>query len=785
VSRALPDVRDGLKPVHRRILYAMWTLGLKAASKYRKSATVVGEVIGKYHPHGDAAVYQSMVRMAQDFALRYMMVNGQGNFGSIDGDNAAAMRYTEAKLQSIAEEMLYDIEKKTVDFKPNYDDSMFEPVVLPSKLPNLLLNGSVGIAVGMTTNIPPHNLNELCDATIHLIDNPDCSVLDLLEYVKGPDFPTGGTIYNIDDIRKAYQTGRASITMRGEANIVESKKGKFFIQISEIPYQVNKASLVEKIAELIKDKRIVGIKDLRDESAREEIRIMIELKKDAYPKKVLNKLFKLTPLQDRFHVNLVALVDGIQPKVLNLKEVLSEHIMHRRNVVRRRIEFELGKAQARAHILEGLKIALDNIDAVIKLIRASKDKVAAKEGLIAKFELSEKQAVAILEMRLQNLANLERQKVEDELAALLKLIGELEAILADEQKILDIIKEELVEVKEKHGDERRTRVVKGEVGKFSAEDLIPDEPTVVMLTRGGYIKRMDPDTFKAQKRGGKGVAGVKTKESDVVEQMFSASTHTDLLFFTSRGRVFRLKAYEVPVASRTAKGQALVNFLQLAPHEDVSVVMPLADLEGFKYLAMVTTQGVIKKVAIDQFEKIRSNGLIAIKLKTDDSLNWVRPTTGDDEIIMVTAQGQSLRTHESSIRAMGRNAAGVRGIRLKSEDHIVGMDIIAEGDSSLQLLVVMANGFGKRTKLNLYKTQGRGGSGIKTANITDKTGLIVHARVINPKAMADEDLLVVSEKGQVIRLPFKSVSVLGRGTQGVRIMRLKDAADSIACVALV
>lgn len=787
VTRALPDVRDGLKPVHRRILYAMWDLGLRHNAKFRKSATVVGEVLGKYHPHGDTAVYDAMVRMAQDFSLRYPLVHGQGNFGSMDGDSAAAMRYTEAKLSAISEELLFDIEKNTVNFRPNYDGSRKEPTVLPAKLPNLLLFGSLGIAVGMATNIPPHNITEIIDATTHLIDNPEANVDDLMNYVKGPDFPTGGTIYNIKEIKRAYATGKGSIVTRAKTEIIEVKGGRHDIIVTEIPYLVNKSSLLEKIAQLVKDKKINGIKDLRDESDRNGVRVVIELKKDAYPQKTLNRLYKLTQLQDTFHVNMVALVDGIQPQLMTLKGILSEYIKHRDSVVTRRTQFDLDKALERAHILEGLKIALDNIDAVIKLIRASKDKDSAKEGLMKKFKLSERQSIAILEMRLQNLANLERMKIENELKEKLKLIKELRAILDSKQKVFQIIKDELTALRDKYGDDRRTIVNKGEVGKFSTEDLIPNEPAIVMVSQAGYIKRMAPETFKTQSRGGKGVIGATTKAEDVVEHLFATTTHSDLLFFTTRGRVFKLKAYDIPVASRTAKGQAIVNFLELAPHENLNAILPMDDLGDYKYLAMVTTQGTIKKVDISQFENVRRSGLIAIKLHKEDDLSWVRPTTGKDDIVIVTEGGQAIRTDEKNIRGMGRVAAGVRGIRLKEGDIVIGMDVIHRDEkdqSNIELLVVMEKGYGKRTKIKNYKVQGRGGSGIKTAKITSKTGTIVYARIVNNKVMGKEDILVISKKGQIIRLPFKSISVVGRDTQGVRIMRFKQAGDSIASVAI-
>ncbi len=787
VSRALPDVRDGLKPVHRRILYAMSELGLRASGKFRKSATVVGEVLGKYHPHGDAPVYEAMVRLAQDFAIRYPLVNGQGNFGSMDGDSAAAMRYTEAKLTRTAEEMLGDLEKNTVNFIPNYDGTQREPVVLPSRLPNLLLNGTVGIAVGMATNIAPHNLTELCDGIAHLIDNPDATIDDLMEFIKGPDFPTGGVIYNIDDIRQAYTTGRGGIVMRGKAAISEGKNGLWNIIISEVPYQVNKANLITKIAELVREKKIEGIKDLRDESNKDGVRIFIELKKESYPKKILNQLYKQTQLQDSFHFNMLALVDGIQPRTLTLKAILEEFIKHRREVIVRRTEFDLEKARARAHILEGLKIAIDNIDAVIKLIRASRDKEVAKEGLMKKFALSEIQAVAILEMRLQNLANLEAQKVEDELKEKMAIIKELEAILASAKRIMAIVKDELAEIREKYGDERRTDIIPTAIDKFSQEDLIPNESAIVMITNDGYIKRLAPDTFKLQGRGGKGIIGLTTKEEDIVDQVFACMTHNDILFFTTKGRVFQLKAYEVPVASRTAKGQAVVNFLQLAPNEKVSSILSTVDLKKYKYLTMVTREGLIKKTDLKDFANVRKNGLIALKLKGEDILEWVKPTSGKDEVMLITADGQSIHFKESDIRPMGRTAAGVRGMRLHKNDHIIGMDIIAAAMKSPQLLIIMGDGYGKRTTVSAYKIQGRGGSGIKTANVTEKTGGIVMARVVDPNALEEGmtgDLLMMSSNGQVIRIAMKTIPHLGRNTQGVRLMRFKEKGDKVASVTL-
>ncbi|MFH1867068.1 MAG: DNA gyrase subunit A [Patescibacteria group bacterium] len=785
VARALPDVRDGLKPVHRRILYAMWTIGLRPAAKFRKSATVVGEVLGKYHPHGDVAVYDSLVRLAQPFAMRAPLVWGQGNFGSIDGDSAAAMRYTESKLTPIAEELLLDLEKDTVDLIPNYDGSHQEPKVLPAKLPNLLLNGTMGIAVGMATSIPPHNLGELIDAITYLIDNKDADVDDLMQFVKGPDFPTAGIIFNKADIKQAYGTGKGSIAMRAKAEITEGKNG-FQIVVTELPYQVNKANLIIHIAELVKDKKIEGIRDLRDESDKEGIRVVIELKKDAYPKKVLNQLYKLTQLQDSFHLNMLALVDGIQPRVLTLKAALEAYIKHRQEVITRRTTFELNRARDRAHILEGLVMALEVIDKIISTIKKSRDRDDAKINLIKRFKLSERQAVAILEMKLQQLANLERLKVEEELKEKRKLIKELKDILDHPKKILGIIKTELSEIKAKHAKPRLTQVMAGAIDKFTQEDLIPNEATVVLITKDGYIKRIPPTTFKTQGRGGKGVIGLTTKEADTVEHLFSTTTHADLLFFTTRGRVFELKAYEVPQATRTAKGQAVVNFLQLAPGEIVSEVMTLSDWEGYKYLIMVTAKGVIKKVDIKDFTNVRRSGLISIKLKDADNLRWVKTSTGQDDIMLVTARGQSIRFKEKAVRAMGRTAAGVRGIRLKGNDEITGMDLVNEGkpSSEEQLLIVTANGFGKRTRLKEYKVQGRGGSGVKTANVTDKTGSVVNAFVVNAKREA-EDLVIMSEKGQVIRLRLKSVSVLGRATQGVRLMRFKETSDKVASVTFV
>ena len=785
ISRALPDVRDGLKPVHRRILYAMWTMGLKAGAKFRKSATVVGEVLGKFHPHGDMAVYESMVRMAQDFSLRYPLVHGQGNFGSIDGDATAAHRYTEAKLSGIAEELLFDLDRETIDFQPNYDGSQKEPKVMPAKLPNLLLNGSMGIAVGMATNIPPHNLTEVCDAAMHLIENPDCTIDDLMEFVKGPDFPTGGIIFDKNEIKAAYSTGRGGIVMQAKADI-EEDGNKFRIIISEIPYQVNKSTLIEKIADLVQEKKLEGIRDIRDESSKDGIRIIIELKKDAYPKKVLNRLFVLTQLQVTFHVNMLALVDGIQPKVLTLKNFLEEYVKHRMEVVRRRAEYDLARARERAHILEGLKIAILHIDKVIATIKKSADKDAARDNLIKQFKLSEIQAVAILEMRLQQLANLESLRVEQEWKEKQALIKELEELLSSKKKMLKVVKDEVSEIKEKYGDERRTKVISHGVKEFKPEDLVPNEPTIVVITQDGYIKRLPPDTFKTQHRGGKGVIGLTTKEEDIVDQLFTTMTHNDLMFFTTRGRVFQLKTYDVPPATRTAKGQALQNFLQLGPNEKVSAVLSFDDISEEKYLVMATKNGLIKKVEKEEFANVRRSGLIAIGLKEDDHLEWVKPSTGNDDIIIVTSKGQSIRFKEKDVRAMGRTASGVRAMRLKKGDYVVGMDIVDPklvAKNSLELFIIADHGYGKKTNLKSYKVQRRGGSGIKTASVTSKTGELVGAYVSN---VDDErDLIVISTQGQVIRTPFKSVPSLGRATQGVRLMRFKDEKDSVASVTFV
>lgn len=773
VARALPDVRDGLKPVHRRILYSMWKTGLRSNSKFRKSATVVGEVLGKYHPHGDTAVYDTMVRMAQDFSLRYPLIWGQGNFGSMDGDNAAAYRYTEAKLKKIAEEMLVDIEKDTVDFVPNFDGVHKEPTVLPAKLPNLLLNGSMGIAVGMATNIPPHNLGELIDATIHLIDNPKSSVDDLLEFVKGPDFPTGGIIYDQKSIREAYANGRGGITTRAKAAIVEAKNGGHQIIVSEITYLTNKSSLLEKIALLVKEQKLQGIKGLRDESNKEGVRIVIELKKDSYPEKVLNKLYSLTDLQKNFNVNMLALVDGIDPQILNLKSALEHYVTHREQVVTRRTQYDLQKAKDRAHILEGLKKALDHIDEVIEVIKKSKTRADAHINLIKRFKFSERQTEAILEMRLQTLAGLERKKIEDELKEKKILIAKLEAILKSRTKLMGIVKTELLEIKEQYGDERKTRVIKGKIGEFKQEDLVANEESIITLSQSGYVKRMSPDVYKTQKRGGKGVIGANIKEDDIISQVYAVMAHDNLLFFTNSGKVFQTKAFEIPESTRTSRGQALVNFLQLSSEEKVTEMVAFNKDAGFKYFFMATEQGNVKKVKVEEFENVRRSGLIAIGLGKEDKLRWVKLTTGTDEIIMATSAGQAIRFKETDVRAMGRGAGGVRGVRLKKDDRVIGVDAVFKGQVGNQLMVVSENGYGKRSDLKLYKIQKRGGSGIKTASVTAKTGKLVGGRIVNADEI-ESDLFVTSTKGQIIRIPLKSISVLGRATQGVRIMNMKS-----------
>lgn len=778
IDRALPDVRDGLKPVHRRILYTMNESGLRSTARHRKSATVVGDVMGRYHPHGDSSIYDAMVRMAQPWAMRYTLVNGQGNFGSMDGDPPAAYRYTEAKMERLADETLADIDKETVDFRDNYDNTRREPVVLPAKLPNLLLNGQLGIAVGMATNIPPHNLGELVDAEVALIDNPEATLDDLLEHVKGPDFPTGGVIYGQDSIRNAYATGRGGVVTRGVAEIVETKKGKHQIVITEIPYALNKETFVLKIAEMVRDKKLTGISDLRDETARGEVRIVIDLKKDAYPKKLLNQLYKLTPLQSTFHFNMMALVDGIQPRVLGLVDILTEHIKHRQVVVRRRTEYELKKAKDRAHILEGLKIALDHIDEIIATIRASKTTEEAQINLIKKFKLSEIQAKAILAMQLRALTGLEREKVENELAELMKLITKLEGILADEKKVLAIIKKELLEVKEQYADDRRTKVVPNELGRMSDEDLIADEQVVVTLTSANYIKRSSVADYKRQGRGGKGRRGMVTREEDVIEHVVNASTHDYLLFFTNKGRVFRIKTYEVPSAQLSAKGVAIVNLLQLQPEETVTSVIKVRKNTEKQNLLMCTVRGVVKKTPFDQYQNVRQSGLIAINLDEGDELKWIRMTTGDNEVVISTKQGQAIRFHESEARPMGRAARGVRGIRLRAGDQVIGMDVVEENSN---IFVISEFGYGKRTKIAQFTAHKRGGVGIRSAIVNKKTGDLVGV-----KSLVDDlqEVILISKNGQTIRLGLKDIPSLGRATQGVRIMRLNDG-DEVVSLALV
>ncbi|HSX45103.1 MAG TPA: DNA gyrase subunit A [Candidatus Saccharimonadales bacterium] len=778
VARALPDVRDGLKPVHRRILYSMDKNGWKSGSKFVKSARITGDVMGKYHPHGDVAIYDAMVRLAQDWSTRYLLVDGQGNFGSMDGDPPAAQRYTEARMAKAGGALLEDIDKETVPFRDNYDGSEQEPEVLPAKLPNLLINGQVGIAVGMATNIPPHNLSEIVDATVTLIDKPDATLDDLLEHVKGPDFPTGGVVYGRDSIRTAFATGRGGVVVRGVASVEETAKGKQQIIISEIPYSVNKAGLLEKIADLYKDKKISGISDLRDESARGNVRLVIDLKRDAYPKKLLNQLYKLTPLQLTVHYNMLALIEGIQPRVLGLQDILGEYIKHRQVVVRRRTEFELRKAKERAHILEGLKTALDHIDEVIKTIRASQTTDEAQENLIKKFKLTEIQAKAILAMQLRTLAGLERKKIEDELAELIKIIAELETILADEKRILKIVKDELLDIKKQFGDDRRTKVVVGELGKMSDEDMIPDEQVVVTLTSANYIKRSQIAEYRRQNRGGKGKRGMSTREEDVIDHVIYASTHDFLLFFTNKGRVFRLKTYEVPAVGLNAKGVALVNLLQLQPEEVVSSVINVSKTSKDGNLLMCTIRGVVKKTPFEQYQNVRQTGLIAINLDDGDELKWIRQTDSNNEIVISTSQGQAIRFHEKDARPMGRVSRGVRGIRLRTGDQVIGMDIVEEGSS---IFVISQHGYGKRTKISQFTAHARGGVGIRSAVVNSKTGNLMGVKTLKDDT---QELIIISTHGQTIRLGLKDIPSLGRATQGVRIMRLNDG-DTVASLALV
>lgn len=776
-DRALPDVRDGLKPVHRRILFAMHEKGLTASAKFKKSATVVGDVLGSYHPHGDTSVYDAMVKLAQQFTTRYPLVIGQGNFGSIDGDNAAAYRYTEAKMSKLSSELLRDIEKQTVNFRPNFDATRKEPAVLPTAVPNLLLNGTLGIAVGMATNIPPHNLREVIDATVHLIDDPKASTEDLMEHVKGPDFPTGGIVFNQKDIHHAYANGRGGVVCRGEAEIVEQKSGAFQIVITSIPFRVNKATLVEKIALLARDKKIDGIKGLRDESA-EDIRVVVDVKSTAHPQTILNYLYKHTQLEETFHFNMVALVDGV-PQTLSLKGILEEFIKHRFEVVVRRTQFDLTKAEAREHILLGLKKALDHIDEIIKLIKASKDTPTAHANLMKKFKFSEIQATAILEMRLQKLAGLERKKIEDELKAVQALIKELQALLASKDKQKKVIKTELAEAVEKHGDDRRTKVVKHGAKNFSVEDLVADEDSVLVLTKGGYIKRTNPNEYKKQKRGGVGVIDLNTKDEDFVRIFLHTTTHSDLLFFTDKGKVYQLKMFEIPEGKRATRGKSIMNFLTLAQDEHVTSVIPMPkEIKKTDAMSvmMVTREGTIKKVDAASFHDVRRSGIIAIKLSGEDRLISASFVTKGDEMILVTSKGQSIRFKESDVRQMGRSAGGVRGFKLGAKDIVIAADAVHKDIEKPTLLVFSKNGFGKQTDLKEYKVQKRGGSGIKTAKVTEKIGELMAATVITPER---DELVAISEKGQVIRVGVDEVPVLGRQTQGVRIMKLR-AGDSIA-----
>ena len=775
VQRALPDVRDGLKPVHRRILFAMSDLGLSHSAKFRKSAAVVGDVLGKYHPHGDSSVYEAMVKLAQEFSTRYPLVTGQGNFGSIDGDAPAAMRYTEAKMARITGEMLRDIEKDTVDFTPNYDGTRKEPTVLPSVVPGLLLNGTLGIAVGMATNIPPHNLGELCDATVYLADNEDATTEDLLKFVKGPDFPIGGMVFGQNDIRHAYGSGRGGVVCRGDAEIIDDKLTQ--IIITSLPFRVNKATLVERIANLVREKKIEGIKGLRDESTR-DIRVVIDLKSGSYPQKVLNYLYKHTDLESTFHFNMVALVGGI-PQTLSLKSILLEFISHRQIVVVRRTKFDLKKAEDRAHILEGLKKALDHIDQVIKLIKASKDTHEAHANLMKKFKFSERQATAILEMRLQKLAGLERKAIEDELKDKLKLIKELKALLASKTKILNVVKEELIEVKEKYGDARRTRVIKHQAQSISVEDMIPDEDSMLVYTRGGYIKRTNPDEYRMQRRGGVGVVDLNTKEEDFITIFLNANTHSDLLFFSDKGKVYQMKMYEIPEGRRATKGKSIMNFLQLSQDECITSVLAMPkevqERESLS-LMMVTKGGVTKKVAAESFKDVRRGGLIAINLADGDELLSSMFVSKDNTVVLVTKEGQSIHFKEEDVRQMGRTAAGVRGIKLGKGDSVVSAGVIRNSNDSPEVVVISENGYGKRTKIKEYKVQNRGGSGIKTAKVTPKTGKVMSAKIIGEDV---NELVAISKKGQVIRTAIKEVPTLGRQTQGVRIMKLRSG-DSIA-----
>ncbi|MGG0239621.1 DNA gyrase subunit A [Bacillus rhizoplanae] len=774
VSRALPDVRDGLKPVHRRILYAMNDLGITADKAYKKSARIVGEVIGKYHPHGDSAVYEAMVRMAQDFNQRYMLVNGHGNFGSIDGDSAAAMRYTEAKMSKISMELLRDIAKNTIDYQDNYDGSEREPIVLPARFPNLLVNGATGIAVGMATNIPPHQLGEVIDGVLALSHNPEITIAELMEYIPGPDFPTAGQILGRSGIRRAYETGRGTVILRARVEIEEKANGKQSIIVTELPYQVNKARLIEKIAELVRDKKIDGITDLRDESDRNGMRIVMELRRDANANVLLNNLYKHTALQTSFGINMLSLVNG-EPKVLNLKECLYYYLEHQKVVIRRRTAYELEKAEARAHILEGLRIALDHLDEVITLIRNSKTADIAKQGLMERFGLSEKQAQAILDMRLQRLTGLEREKIEQEYQELLALIAELKAILADEEKVLEIIREELTEVKDRFNDTRRSEITIGGMEAIEDEDLIPEQNIVITLTHNGYVKRLPASTYKTQNRGGRGVQGMGTNNDDFVEHLLTTSTHDHILFFTNKGKVYRTKGYEIPEYSRTAKGIPIINLLEVDKDEWVNAIIPIREFSDDHYLFFTTKQGIAKRTPLSSFANIRNNGLIAISLREEDELISVRLTTGEKDMIVGTSNGMLIRFHEEDVRSMGRNAAGVKAITLGDDDQVVGMEIVEE---NMDVLIVTKNGYGKRTSVEEYRLQSRGGKGLKTCNITDKNGKLIAVKSVN----GEEDIMLITAAGVLIRMPVDQISQMGRNTQGVRLIRLEDEQE-VATVA--
>jgi len=777
VSRALPDVRDGLKPVHRRILYAMHDLGMYADKAYKKSARIVGEVIGKYHPHGDSAVYEAMVRMAQDFSHRYLLVNGHGNFGSVDGDSAAAMRYTEAKMSKLSMELLRDINKDTIDYADNYDGSEREPIVFPSRFPNLLVNGSSGIAVGMATNIPPHNLGEVIDAVLEVSKNPDITVDELMEkHIFGPDFPTSGNILGKSGIRRAYETGRGSIRIRAEVDVEENKNGTSTIVVTELPYQVNKAKLIEKIAELVRDKRIEGITDLRDETDREVMRIVMEVRRDGNPNVILNNLYKYTALQTTFGINMLALVDG-QPKVLTLKQCLQHYLDHQIVIIKRRTAFELRRAEARAHILEGLRIALDHLDEVISLIRNSETTDIARNGLIERFNLSEKQAQAILDMRLQRLTGLEREKIEEEYAELLKLIEELKAILADEEKVLEIIREELTDIKERFNDERRTDIVIGGADFLEDEDLIPEENIVITLTHQGYIKRLPSSTYRTQNRGGRGIQGMGTHDDDFVEHMVSASTHSTVLFFTNKGKVYRTRGFEIPEFGRTAKGIPIINVLQIDKDEWVNAVITVDDFADDWYLFFTTKHGISKRSTLSQFANIRKGGLIAVGLRDHDELISVRLTDGNKHIMIATQQGYLIRFEENQVRTMGRTAAGVRGISLRENDEVVSMEIL---EKDLQVLHVTSKGVGKRTPENQYRLTNRGGKGIFTCKLTEETGHVTAVKAVN----GEEDIMLITVAGVLIRIPVQSISQTGRNTQGVRLIRLQEG-EEVATVAKV